>query len=74
MDVVTPVGRINWCHVYDDTLSGILGRFHAGERGILLPGERRTTWHTFKWVVTLTVAGWVESSSIQLIGAEGSES
>jgi hypothetical protein len=53
--------------MYDDTLRTIVGQLVQGERGIVLPGERRTSWHTFKWVVTLTSAGWVESGSVDRV-------
>jgi hypothetical protein len=67
MEVVTPKRGISWCHMYDDTLRNIVGQLVQGERGIVLPGERRTSWHTFKWVVTLTSAGWVESGSVDRV-------
>lgn len=71
MEIVTPKPRVLRCHMYDDTLTKIIGTLEEGERGIVLPGERRTTWHTFRRVLTLESAGWVEADSIQLIGARG---
>ena len=68
MEVVTPKRGISWCHMYDDTLLAIVGKLAQGERGIVLPGERRTSWHTFMRVVTLTSSGWVESGSVERVG------
>lgn len=67
MEVVTPRGDVSWCHMYDDTLRSVVGKLVQGERGIVLPGERHTSWHTFKWVVTLTASGWVESGSVDRV-------
>lgn len=74
MDVVTPKPGILRCHLYDESLKVITGRLESGERGIRLPlSPLHTTWHTFHYVVTGTMGGWVESEGIQLVGGEGSE-
>jgi hypothetical protein len=73
VEVVTPVGSISWCHMYDDALQTIVGKLHAGERAIVLPGEKRTSWHTFSHVMTLEASGWVERGSVEVVDLEEGE-
>lgn len=57
-------GGIEWAHLYGEDLDTIVGEFHPGEVGFMLPGERHYLWHTFRKVILRDKWGWASTDDL----------